>query len=530
MTFLFFANLGDSNAGELAKETGPREAVLLSTPGAAKRTLDAARAVKSKGLPLAADNANTAVILSIAREFVDRAAELYGERLAAASGDVNLYRAPHPAAITRRASSEASLERGLEAADLFRVRLSGMGIDPEADLDPLPFSGLAGEPWEKPLPAELRAKYRALARDLAARCRQAATDDRQRDVLSTQASVDPDFFTCLEDLTAPILVQLEIDPQAIGLRRAEIIGWQDRGLALAGGVMASRYGAFQGVPYATLHAFDYDSAFQVGARAAAISGLQGVATGLASFLLDRSYVNSFVLKGRRVWVDGRRNVPRRYLRLLLVTMGLLDGFASERGALPRFHGLGAGAPIALPLLALAGYGSPLLSLDSTAPEKNASIGKLFVNEPAPLTVSVDKVAQALIDDRQSWNCPCPACAAIQAQLPFDLPAARRFYAERIAPRPIEDADLEDDQGVGQHLSLLWSSKVQPQKKQILQARVGHSQWAMAGITRALREHSTSYPSLREWVGRVCAAYQATTTPTFALQIDECLRLIDRLRR
>ena len=538
MTYLYFANLGDDNAMELVSQTGAREAVLLSAPGAARRSLEAARSISSKGLPLAADNANTAVIFQIAREFVDRAAELYQERLASGAAALP---AALPAALQGfmhevtplpPEPEEPILERGLEASALLHARLLEMGITPGAEGAPVQPSfarGLAPTPLAKPIPAKLRAKFRALARDVAMRCRAAATDERQQQALSAQASVSPDFFTCLEDLTIPILVQLEVEPEYTGLRRSELVGWQESGLALAAGVLAGRHGPTQGIPYATLHAFDYDGAFQVGARAADIAGLEGIATGLASFMLDRNYISFYRAKGRRIWVRDRKNIPQRYIRALLVTMGFVNGFASKRGAMPRFHGLGAGAPIALPLLALAGYGSPLLSVDSTAPEKNASIGKLFVSKPAPLTVSVDKIAQALVEERQSWDCPCPACTAIQAELPFNLPAAQKYYRQHIAPRPIDNRDLEDAEGIGRFLSLLWETRGQPWKRKINLARVNHSHWAMTDIVRELREHSGSYGQMREWVGQVCQAYNATTTPVYALQIEECLRLIDRLR-
>jgi hypothetical protein len=214
---------------------------------------------------------------------------------------------------------------------------------------------------------------------------------------------------------------------------------------------------------------------------------------------------------------------------LLVTLGLIDGFADRRGDLPRFHGLGAGAPIALPLLALAAYGSPLLSVDSTAPEKNASMGKLFVNKPAPMTVSVAGVAQALIDERQAWDCPCPFCRQLQIDLPFDLTAARAFYRDRIAPRAIEDHDLESDDGIGRYLSFCWEPRTGSIRKLIARARTNHSHWAIAGISQAIRAHLGSYEELRGWVGDQCAAYCETTTPVYAVQMQECLRLIDRLR-
>lgn len=76
----FFANLGDDNAADLAQDIGAREAVLLSTPTATRRTLETARTIKNRQVPLAADNGNTAAIFRIANEFAMRAEELKQQR------------------------------------------------------------------------------------------------------------------------------------------------------------------------------------------------------------------------------------------------------------------------------------------------------------------------------------------------------------------------------------------------------------------------------------------------------------------
>jgi hypothetical protein len=469
MEIRFFSNLGDDNATEISRGLGAREAVLLSTPGAARRTLNAARAFESQLIPIAADNGNTTIIFQVAGEFSARANGL---------------------------AQELEEER---------------------------------EHTSKAPSPMLRAKFRLLANDIARRCNDFVSSERQKAVLATQATVKPNFFTCLEDLTVPILIQLDAEPSYTGYRRAHFVALQERGLQAASAVIRGELGAVVGRPYATLHAFDYDSGYQVGSRAARIPGLEGIATGLASFLNDSNYINSYMIKGRRFWVKGRRNVPQRYLRTLMVSLGLLDGFASQRGVLPYYHGLGGGAPIVLPLLSLCAFGSPLLSVDSTAPEKNASMGKLFVNRPAPLTLSVDSVAQALIEGRQVWNCPCPYCSALQREIPFDIDSARAYYNAHIAPRKITDDDLKLNDGIGRWLSICWATGKQPARRLIYRARVNHSHWAIAGVARELRERATSYTELCDWVAAQCEAYKATALPVYALQIDECLRLIGRLR-
>ncbi len=468
MKIRFFANLGEENARELATAAGSREAVLLSPNRAPNRVLQAAAAVKAAGIPLAADNGNTAVIFKVEDEFRAEAEGLLGEWK------------------------------------------------------------LAGGP-DKPPAGDLKTRFRSLSYKIASRCESLATDALQKDILSGQAAVEPDFFMCLEDLTIPLLTILGIDPACTGRQRRSFVKMQSGSIRLAEEVLGGRLGAFHGLPYATLHGYDYESAFQAAGKAGTIAGLQGVATGLASFLNDREYVNGYRFKGRWVWIKNRQNIPRRYLRAMLVTLGMIDGFAAQRGAAPRFHALGAGSPILLPLLALCASGSPFFSADSTAPEKNASMGKIFVSVPAPLTLSVENIATALVEGRRSWDCPCPHCAELLAHLPIDLAAARQIYSAEIAPRKIELEDLKKPDGIGRHLSICWEANQTPEARRVHKARVNHNHWAIAEIIQGIRRHSQDYRTLREWVGNLCEAYQKATSPVFALQIDECLRLVERLR-
>jgi hypothetical protein len=146
-----------------------------------------------------------------------------------------------------------------------------------------------------------------------------------------------------------------------------------------------------------------------------------------------------------------------------------------------------------------------------------------------MTVGIAAVAQALIEERRAWDCPCPGCGTLEKLLPKDLPAARRFYREHIAPRKVEDRDLEDAGGIGRFIPLCWEAAAKETRAPVKRARAEHNHWAIAEIARGLREHSSTYAELREWVGSLCRDYSASAQPTYALQFDECLRLVDKLR-
>lgn len=470
MAIRYFANLGDDNAVAIAQDPGSRDAVLCAGVDLSARVSRAARSLTQRGLALAADNGNAAHVAKLMHSFAEPAARLARLREAAKLGE------------------------------------------------------------NDPFPAELLREHQSLARKIAVQTRSLASLARQEDVLRSQMTLAPEFFTCLEDLAMPVLIGLDLEPARLGTYAKRLIRLQDRGTNAANAVLAGRMGPITGIPYVTVHAFDYDSAFSSGARAGGITGAQAIATGLASFLTDRNYVRGYRIRGKHIACIGGRSIPNRYLRSLLVTMGLLDGFASVRdGAFPRFHGLGAGAPMILPLLALCGYSSPSLSVDSTSPEKNASVGEVFSSIPAPATLSVSGIAQALVDGRRIWDCPCPACRNIMALLPFDLAGARAFYQAHIAPKRICDADLEMKDGIGAFLSFCSQDRGHPAAAAIRRARTEHSHWALHEITQELQTHSGTFFELKQCVSRLCEAYKMTVSGASAAQIDECMAVIELLR-
>ncbi len=469
MQILYFANLGEDNSKDIIASTGAREAVLCSCGNIPDRVRKAALKAKAKGLQLAIDNGNTTVIFKLIDEFSAKAQKL------------------------------AKLRKQSEKKDSL-------------------------------LSPGLVKKYQDLVDEIITRTSTLASLERKKSILQEQVSLTPQLFICLEDLTIPLITNLDLEPAITGEYNSKLVELQNIGINAVKTVLSGKLGSIEGRPYATLHAFDYDSAYQVGKKAGKIKSLEGIATGLASFLNDRNYINSYMLKGKRIWTNNKKSIPYRYIRTLLVTLGLIDGFSSVRkGAIPYFHGLGAGSPILLPLLSLCTYGSPQFSVDSTSPEKNASMGKLFVNKPAPLTLSVAGIAQALIDGRRVWDCTCPACKEITKKLPFDITAARNFYKSKIAPKKIQDTDLEKEDGIGKFLSFCSLTRFKPNAGLIKQARIEHSHWALIEVIKELRSCSQSYNGLRKVVGRMCDSYKATTTSTYSEQIDECLKLIDCLR-
>ena len=117
-------------------------------------------------------------------------------------------------------------------------------------------------------------------------------------------------------------------------------------------------------------ALDYNTAFDAG-RTFAHAGLRGGAMGFGAFMADNSFTDRIVLNRRTHLLS--RALPMRYLRTALVARGFWDGWRDATGQAPRqFHFLGLGAPIMIPLVALAAQrGTQVLTFDATSPIRDA---------------------------------------------------------------------------------------------------------------------------------------------------------------
>ncbi|MEY4723171.1 MAG: hypothetical protein RLZZ324_684, partial [Candidatus Parcubacteria bacterium] len=342
--------------------------------------------------------------------------------------------------------------------------------------------------WRKASPAaragKLRADYREFASIVRAACLARITDADAGAMLATQTTFKPSAFICHEDFTSPVLLALNVDPERLGYEKSFYVGQQMFGVDQAVRTVSGVNGPYEGMPYATLHGVDYDTAYDAGFYAGLEKGVTAIATGIAGFMNDQAFISSYELRGERISVAGGKTVPRRYLRALQVAVGLRDGFRDAAGHAPHFHALGLGAPIMLPLLALALDDVPALSVDSTAPIKNANMGKVMVDDPAYSNDSIEEIANAMLLEGFRWTHRCAFCKAFLAKHPFRYDDAIAYHKKKLGGRRVRKDDLARKDGVGRFLPLLYDLSAlagDSLRKELHQARVGHNHAVMLDL-------------------------------------------------
>lgn len=265
-------------------------------------------------------------------------------------------------------------------------------------------------------------------------------DERAKSTIAAQVDLSPSILMCPEDGTLSALVIRNREQELLdgGGPFGAYLPQQDRNIALTKRVVQGKLGDVIGIPYAVVHALDHDMAYEVGQRVAAADIITGIASGLGSFLCSRRWSTNCCLHGDRI--DFNRNLPYSYHLVLQVTLGLVEGYKRVAGQAPRFHALGVGSPILMPLVILAAHDSPLLSFDSSVVERVAAGGKMF----SPETGQELHLLREVVLRGRHWDCHCSACTHFLSRYPIDYAgveavllgdyAAKVAEIERIAAR------------------------------------------------------------------------------------------------
>jgi hypothetical protein len=332
-----------------------------------------------------------------------------------------------------------------------------------------------------------------------------------------QRAVSPTRLIGAEDISMAIWLALDIEPAYVGFPRRSYRRLNEAVARTAVREIKELSGGGAAGYYAVASAVDYNTAYDAG-RVFADAGLTHAAIGFGAYMAD-DHSSDYVIVGRRR-VDFDARMPNRYLRTALVARGFWDGFRTSSTAAPHgFHFLGLGAPIMLGLVALAGWGTELLSFDATSPIRDAVEGTLYVSAPAPLKLRTRRIAKQLASgEREEWDCPCPFCGPFAAEHPFDYPAGHAWFADHPGQEP-EPADLQPRGALFEAFPLFSEPAAGPLRTAVNFARMGHNHWALTKITKGLNASSSSRDRLQAHVNGVVESYErATSEPRFAAAV------------
>jgi hypothetical protein len=327
-------------------------------------------------------------------------------------------------------------------------------------------------------------------------------------------ALSPSYLIGMEDFTIPLMVGLGVERAYAHLPISFFERVADPAIAYAKDTRGGAYGPCNTDVFAGLHAVDLDTARAIGKRAGD-ARVDGIAVGLGFALNDRDFTDYRIEEGRIVSLG--ISLPRPYVRVLEIAAGLHLGFVEATGRRPRFHALGAGTPIMLPLLAVLGDQGTYTATDSTAPIKAAILSaviSLYVDRPAPLKLKAYVIIERWLNGGFPWNCPCPYCQSFLKEYPFKIEKAKAWWISE-GKRPLTPTDLWAPSPLAEYMPLLAMPKNPSLRKRAGLSRVGHNHWILRRLEAAIQRHSRSGVELRDWVEMVVEKYvEAGSDPTW----------------
>ena len=351
----------------------------------------------------------------------------------------------------------------------------------------------------------LRDLYASFAKEIVNQAEAARREDKVRSVVSAQLALSPSYLIGMEDFTIPLMVGLGIERAYTSLPTSFFTRAADRAIAYAKETRRGTYGPCNAHVFAGLHAVDLDTARAIGKRAGAAK-VDGIAVGLGSALDDRDFTDYRIEHGK-VLPFGT-SIPRPYVRVLEIAAGLHLGFAEATGCRPRFHALGAGTPILLPLLGVLGDRGTYTATDSTAPIKDAYSSTtiaVYVDQPAPLKLKAYVIMERWLNGSYSWDCSCPHCRAFLKQFPFKINKAKIWWIGE-GKRALTPTDLWAPSPLAEHVPLLAMPRNAALRKQAGLARIAHNHWVLRRLEAAIQRRSRTRTELCDWIDTVVEKY------------------------
>ena len=223
--------------------------------------------------------------------------------------------------------------------------------------------------------SQVTAKARdALIVEIVAACENTLEKLDLEGVIGRQLEIRPDYLIGLEDFTIPVLMMCGLMHPVFDPTPESVSAFQARTASLYLDQTAGKFGHKDDLQktakFLVLHAYDYASAFQGATRIPSLDP-DGVAISYGGPMRSKRWITSLSF-GDEIEKFSEK-LPEPYLIAAALTMGVVNGSKSR----VPIHILGVGSPILIALIGQLLHRSRGVSIDSTAPFKDANVGTLY---------------------------------------------------------------------------------------------------------------------------------------------------------
>ncbi len=352
-------------------------------------------------------------------------------------------------------------------------------------------------PQKRDIPVLLRQRASTLAAQVVAAATAASAQMDPRALLALQLSMGPTRLIAQEDFATACLIALDLERELTAWPVGRFDARNRRSIRLWRRVANDPKCAGIAV-HAVLSAMDYETGRSAG-RIAAAAGVEHAALGIAGINLDLNATDHFLIAGQIIQLD--RPAPRRFVRLAQILRGLADGYEDVGRPLKSFHCLGLGAPAMLPVVAAALPESTILTTDATSPIHDAVRDHvLYSSKSQGDRASRVEIASLLVRGKR-WPLTSPFLKAFSRTFGHHPVAARVAWRAEGQP-PITAPLLRLQNGITEALPLL-SSADPATASTASKAHIAHNHWVLEYLCSkfpiAPDRRQAAEEAMRAWV-------------------------------
>ena len=194
------------------------------------------------------------------------------------------------------------------------------------------------------------------------------------EIIEKQMLMKPDYLIGLEDLTIPALMMAHLTHECYDPDPKEVLPFQQKTVQLFKEQCKWEYWfkseLDKTLNFLVVHAYDYQTAYQ-GAEQILPNSDQGIAISYGGPMRSRRYITSLKIGTQTEHFDEK--LPESYLIAQAITLGAINGSTTQMPV----HILGVGTPILIALISSLLRRSPAISIDSTAPFKEANAETIY---------------------------------------------------------------------------------------------------------------------------------------------------------
>lgn len=350
------------------------------------------------------------------------------------------------------------------------------------------------------------------------------------EITEKQLSINPDYIIGMEDYAIPVMMLTNLMHPVFSPRADEVKLYQQRTLSLyhqqEQGVFGSKEALGNVNNFLVLHAYDYESAFQA-ATLAKEQAHSGVAISYGGPMLSNRWIDSLDIKGNReIFAE---QLPESYLIAQSLTLGIING---NPNAIP-FHILGVGTPI---LIALIGYQlrhASAVSIDSTAPFKDAFAGTLYGDKQAYIKMDMYRVVAVHLIEGTEFSSTTPFFKFFSEKYPSDWRTMRdkmNVTADMNYKQLARDIEARQDL-LEQYLPF-FSKMRSGDDEMMLRLRVcrsGHNFWILRRITKNIIKYKDDSAAFQQWIENQIERYANTASYKWAKAVEKTYFLTEKYR-